>query len=62
MSTLESEGLEIHPNMVRALSLLADVYRLQGRKKEAAVMCKKVNNLVPQVFPKDHPDYKKYME
>jgi tetratricopeptide (TPR) repeat protein len=57
----ESDGKEVHPDMVQTMSVLGDVYRLQGRNKEATAMMKGVKKLVPQVYPKDHPGYKMYM-
>jgi tetratricopeptide (TPR) repeat protein len=62
LAVLESNGIEIHPQMVQAMDCLGAVYRDQGRKKEAKSMFEAVKKLVPQVFPKDHPDYKLFME
>jgi tetratricopeptide (TPR) repeat protein len=59
---LESEGKDFHPDMVHVMVAIMEVYRQQGRKKEAASKLKTVKKLVPKVFPKDHPDYKKYMD
>lgn len=61
LGVLESEGKEFHPDMVLAMHCLGGVYQRQGRKKEATEVLKKVKKLVPQVFPKDHPDFKRYM-
>jgi hypothetical protein len=61
-ATLESDGVELSQDVVHFMAALADVNRRQGRKREAAAMKKKVKKLVPQVFPKDHPSYKLYME
>jgi hypothetical protein len=44
------------------MGALGDVYQLTGRKKEVVAMDKQIKKLVPQVFPKDHPSYKMYME
>jgi hypothetical protein len=62
MAVLESDGIQLHPGVVEAMSAIGDVYRLQGRKKEAAAMVKAVKKLVPRVYPRDHPDYKMFME
>jgi hypothetical protein len=62
LASLESEGKVIHPEVCLAMFSLGQVYTLQGHKKEAEVMAKKVKKLVPQIFPKDHPDYKNFME
>jgi tetratricopeptide (TPR) repeat protein len=62
LAKLERDGIEFHPGMVHVKSALGDVYREQGRKKEAKAMLKAVKKLVPKVFPKDHPCYKMFME
>jgi tetratricopeptide (TPR) repeat protein len=62
VAMLESDGREIHTNMVHTMSALAGVYFLQGRKKEAAAILKAMKKLVLQVFPRDHPQYKVYMD
>jgi tetratricopeptide (TPR) repeat protein len=62
LAGLESDGIEFHSNVIQAMDALGGVYRLQGRKKEAAAMRKAVKKLVPQVYPKDHPEYKRFME
>jgi NifU-like protein involved in Fe-S cluster formation len=54
LAMLERDGIEFHPQMVLAMSILQKVYRQQGRKKEATAMAKAVKKLVPKVFPKDH--------
>jgi tetratricopeptide (TPR) repeat protein len=62
LAVLKSDGLAFHPSVVYSMHSLGQVYRQQGRKKDAADMAKKVKKLVPQVFPKDHPEYKKLMK
>jgi predicted Zn-dependent protease len=52
---------EFRPDVVRVMSTLGDVYRLQGHEKEAANMVKAVKKLIPQLFLKDHPHYTHYM-
>jgi tetratricopeptide (TPR) repeat protein len=59
---LERDGIEYHPDVVHITSTLGDVYRLQGRTREAKAMVKAVKKLVPRVYPKDHPEYKFFME
>jgi hypothetical protein len=61
LTVLESDGIEFHPNVVSAMDALGQVYRCQGRKKEGAAMYKAVKKLVPQVYPKDHPEYARYI-
>jgi tetratricopeptide (TPR) repeat protein len=61
LAVLKRDGIEIHADMVSAMGLLAKVYLGQGRKKESTAMVKAVRKLVPRVFPKDHPNYKKIM-
>jgi tetratricopeptide (TPR) repeat protein len=62
LAMLESGGIKLQPNVVHAMDCLGDVFWLQGRKKEAEEMKQAMKKLVPQVFPKDHPDYKMFME
>jgi tetratricopeptide (TPR) repeat protein len=62
LAKLKNKGLEFHPDTVHNMGALEDVYRQQGRKKDAKAMSKAVKKLVPQVFPKDHPGYRHYME
>jgi hypothetical protein len=62
LATLEREGKEFHPDVVSTMITLGDVYRKQGRKKDGKAMLKAAKKLVPKVFPKDHPNYKHYME
>jgi hypothetical protein len=59
---LKSDGFEFHPDMVATMRSLGNMYQLQRRKKEATAMFNAMKELVPQVFPKDHPSYKKLME
>jgi tetratricopeptide (TPR) repeat protein len=62
LAKLERDRIELHPQMVHVMSALGDVYRKQGRKKEAAAMVKAMKKLVPKVYPKDHPNFKVFME
>jgi tetratricopeptide (TPR) repeat protein len=62
LAMVKSDGIEFHPDVVATMCRLVEVYRLQSRKKEAAAMMTAVKKLVPNVFPKDHPAYKTYME
>jgi tetratricopeptide (TPR) repeat protein len=62
LAILKNDGIEYHPEVVIAMRTLAEVYQQQGLKKEAVVMVKAVKKLVPLVFPKDHRDYKLYMD
>jgi tetratricopeptide (TPR) repeat protein len=62
LDILKSDGMEFHPTVVLTMVELAQVYYLQGRKKEAVALRTKLRKLVPQVFPRDHPEYKKLME
>jgi tetratricopeptide (TPR) repeat protein len=62
MDMLKIDGKEVSPQMAASIAASVGLYRLQGREKEAAAMVKAVRKLAPQVFPKDHPNYKKYME
>jgi tetratricopeptide (TPR) repeat protein len=62
LAVLESDGKQIHPEVVTAMDALGQVYLLQGRKKEAAAMARAVKKLVPQVFPKDHPGCKQFKQ
>jgi tetratricopeptide (TPR) repeat protein len=62
LDILQSQGKDYHANAVHTMSALVDVYRRQGRKKDAATMLKAVKDLAPQVYPKDHPHYKMFME
>jgi tetratricopeptide (TPR) repeat protein len=62
MPMLEMEGKVLHQDMVIAMDTLAIVYRKQGRKKEAAAQVSKVRKLAPQVYPKDHQRFNRFME
>jgi tetratricopeptide (TPR) repeat protein len=61
LAGLESEGKVLHPDVVVGMGALVEVFHRQGREKEAWKMAKAIQKLVPQVYPKDHPQYKKYM-
>jgi tetratricopeptide (TPR) repeat protein len=62
LGMLKSEGKENHPDMVSSMVALGGVYIKQGHRKEAAAMFKAAKKLVPQAYPKDHPDYIRFME
>jgi hypothetical protein len=61
LATLKSDGIEFHPDVLSVMEALGPIYQEQRRIPELGALIKAVQKLVPKVFPKDHPEYKRYL-